>query len=191
MGPWDLRTDIYSARHGSQSETSRRQIKNPHFVNAAKYLLPKQFSNSPLMIMEATLSKISCFLPPNPPAGLLACLLNPYWRAIWTCWLASLRPASPFCPHCMCTSNSYLPWFLSLRKLRAILAVHSNASCLRTIFNAVRELYWYWATLTLWQIDARCFLRNCDIVSQKLWHCAEAAQEQGFVTIQIGATSTP
>ena len=81
---------------------SKSKTKSPHFVNSAKELLSKQFSNSPLMIMEATLSKISCFLPPNPPAGLLACLLNPYWRAIWTCLLASLRPAPLFaCTACV------------------------------------------------------------------------------------------
>ena len=174
MGPW---AGIFYKAQDMEGKVKHQDTeKNLHFLNSAKDLLSKQFSNSPLMIMEATLSKISCFLPPNPPAGLLACLLNPYWRAIWTCWLASLRPASPFCLHCMCTSNSYLPWFLSYRKLRAVLAVHSNASCLGTIFNAVRESYWYWATLTLWQIDARCFLRNigtlchrsCDIVPKEL-----------------------
>ena len=111
LSPHKLFVQTYSREF--MTWKSKSKTKSPHFVNSAKELLSKQFSNSPLMIMEATLSKISCFLPPNPPAGLLACLLNPYWRAIWTCLLASLRPASPFCLHCMCTSNSFLPGFLS------------------------------------------------------------------------------
>ena len=115
------------------------------------------------MIMVATLSKISCFLPPNPPAGLLACLLNPYWRAIWTCLLASLRPASPFaCTACVLVIAFCQDFCLSLIENFALYWQFMT-------MHHASERPWMWIVLKLGDID---IVANwCPMLPPQLRHC--------------------